>query len=158
MEPRLGPRGDGLDVGFDDEATATYALFEATCSNNPAISGIFQPANALSAFDGENPNGTWTISISDDLTGDTGTLNSWSMAVTTFASAPIQSAVQSFNQTTAVPIADVALTTSTIAVSVVGPPSGSTVWRPGSCVPALGVCPAASASSTVFRRSAVRSS
>ncbi|HNL37863.1 MAG TPA: HYR domain-containing protein, partial [Saprospiraceae bacterium] len=44
----LGCAGDGLDVGFDDEATATYAQFEATCGNNPAISGIFQPANPLS--------------------------------------------------------------------------------------------------------------
>ena len=40
----------------------------------------------------------------------------------------------------------------------VGPPSGSTVCRPGSCVPVFGVPPAARASSTASSRSAVRSS
>ena len=41
------------------------------------------PEGALSAFMGENPNGNWTLSITDDLAGDTGTLDSWSLEVTT---------------------------------------------------------------------------
>lgn len=31
------------------------------------------PDNPTSAFDGENPNGTWTLKICDDFTGETGT-------------------------------------------------------------------------------------
>jgi subtilisin-like proprotein convertase family protein len=45
------------------------------------------PEEAMGAFIGENPNGTWTITISDDLAGDGGSLDSWSLAVTTFPSA-----------------------------------------------------------------------
>ena len=38
---------------------------------------------AMSAFMGQDPNGTWTITISDDLAGDGGSLDSWSLDVTT---------------------------------------------------------------------------
>jgi hypothetical protein len=41
------------------------------------------PEEALGAFIGENPNGTWTVTIDDDAGGDIGTLNSWSLALTT---------------------------------------------------------------------------
>lgn len=34
---------------------------------------------ALSSFDGENPNGTWTLCAADSAGGDTGTLISWSL-------------------------------------------------------------------------------
>src|SRR4030095_5066908 len=37
----------------------------------------------MGAFIGEDPNGTWTITISDDLDGDGGSLNSWALDVTT---------------------------------------------------------------------------
>ncbi|MCC7503769.1 MAG: proprotein convertase P-domain-containing protein, partial [Saprospiraceae bacterium] len=77
----LGCDGDGLDVGFDDEAAATYAEFEATCANNPAISGVFQPANALSAFDGEDPNGTWVLVVNDFVGGDGGPNSSISLSI-----------------------------------------------------------------------------
>ncbi len=54
-----------LDVTFDDEATLTHVDFNNTCNPSPAISGTFQPLQALSAFDGENPNGTWTVTLVD---------------------------------------------------------------------------------------------
>jgi subtilisin-like proprotein convertase family protein len=38
---------------------------------------------AMAAFEGENPNGTWTLSISDDAPINGGTLNNWSIDVTT---------------------------------------------------------------------------
>jgi len=41
------------------------------------------PEEAMGAFIGENPNGTWTITISDDLAGDGGSLDSWSLNITT---------------------------------------------------------------------------
>jgi subtilisin-like proprotein convertase family protein len=43
---------------------------------------------ALSAFYGEDPNGTWTIDIFDDAGGDTGTLNQWSLSVHTGSCPP----------------------------------------------------------------------
>ncbi len=41
------------------------------------------PVQSLSAFAGENPNGNWTLSITDVFTGDSGTLNSWGLTLNT---------------------------------------------------------------------------
>src|SRR5262249_47526236 len=38
---------------------------------------------ALSAFLGEDPNGTWTLTVVDDSAGNTGTLRGWSLRVVT---------------------------------------------------------------------------
>ena len=40
------------------------------------------PEGAFGAFIGENPNGVWTLVVTDDLAGDTGTLDSWSLDLT----------------------------------------------------------------------------
>jgi len=41
------------------------------------------PEEAMAAFIGEDPNGTWTLSITDDAGGDTGTLSQWELLITT---------------------------------------------------------------------------
>jgi subtilisin-like proprotein convertase family protein len=41
------------------------------------------PEEPFGAFNGENPNGTWTITISDDLAGDGGSLDNWSLTFNT---------------------------------------------------------------------------
>lgn len=41
------------------------------------------PEEALGAFIGENPNGTWTLAVSDDVGGDVGELRGWSLELTT---------------------------------------------------------------------------
>ena len=41
------------------------------------------PEEAFGALIGENPNGIWTISVFDDAGGNVGTLNSWTVEVTT---------------------------------------------------------------------------
>ena len=46
------------------------------------------PEEPLGAFVGEDPNGVWTLTISDDLAGDGGNLNSWSLDLSTLAAAP----------------------------------------------------------------------
>ncbi|MEK7832314.1 MAG: proprotein convertase P-domain-containing protein, partial [Acidobacteriota bacterium] len=75
---------------------------------------------ALGAFRGENPNGNWTITIVDDLGGDTGTLNNWSLAVNTLPAPP---PVLPFNfpNNTPTAINDVATVSSTITVAGAGP-------------------------------------
>ncbi|MPZ24001.1 MAG: hypothetical protein GEU28_10775 [Dehalococcoidia bacterium] len=49
----------------------------------------FAPEGSLSAFQGQNPNGTWTLTIADDTAGNGGTLHSWSLLVTAFSSRPV---------------------------------------------------------------------
>lgn len=61
---------------FDDEAAQAISLGSAPFTGN------FQPeAGDLSTFDGMLANGTWTIWMNDDATGDDPTFNYWAIAV-----------------------------------------------------------------------------
>lgn len=70
---------------FDDQAGTPVTLFTYTdgVTATPLV-----PEGALGAFIGEDPNGTWTLDITDDAGLDTGMLNSWSLDVTTLSGAP----------------------------------------------------------------------
>ncbi|MCB0408723.1 MAG: proprotein convertase P-domain-containing protein [Flavobacteriales bacterium] len=79
-----GCSGSGIDVSFDDAATLTSTDFENTCNtaSSPAISGVYQPINALSAFNGEDMAGTWTLTVLDSYTsGDDGSIDAWSLEI-----------------------------------------------------------------------------
>jgi subtilisin-like proprotein convertase family protein len=58
------------------------------------------PEESFGAFIGEDPNGTWTITISDDLAGDGGSLDSWTLNITTLDTAPVPAPVQDFTNST----------------------------------------------------------
>ena len=66
-----------------DDVDATLSLagnspVETTCLNAvPTISGTLTPNNPLSAFNGQNITGTWTLNVSDNASGDVGTLDVW---------------------------------------------------------------------------------
>ncbi len=78
------------------------------------------PEEAMGAFVGEDPNGTWTITISDDAADDGGSLDSWSLAVTTFPSAPTTATTTATQSTpTAIPTGP-AVVTSTLVVAGAG--------------------------------------
>lgn len=79
-----GCSGDNIEASFDDDATLTSNDFENMCNDAPAISGTFQPMDALSAFNGEDQAGTWTLTILDSYTaGDDGSLDAWSLEICT---------------------------------------------------------------------------
>ena len=50
---------------------------------NLVLAAPLAPEEALGAFNGEVANGTWTLRVSDDLAGDAGSLDSWSLEITT---------------------------------------------------------------------------
>ena len=79
----FGCDGDNLSVNFDDTAGNTSADFENTCDAAAnAISGTYQPLEALSTFIGEEVNGTWTLTIIDDYpSADGGSFDGWSLDV-----------------------------------------------------------------------------
>jgi subtilisin-like proprotein convertase family protein len=68
------------DDGGDTNApgAVTDNVFDDLVTETPLV-----PEEALGAFIGEDPNGTWTLDITDDASADTGTLNSWSLDITT---------------------------------------------------------------------------
>jgi subtilisin-like proprotein convertase family protein len=59
-----------MTVTFDDEASSNY---------NCVITTSARPSGSLSNFDGENSSGNWTLKIVDHVSGNFGTLNSWSL-------------------------------------------------------------------------------
>jgi subtilisin-like proprotein convertase family protein len=88
-----GGAGDvnGLNLTFDDEATAALP--------SQLVNGAFKPTNimaddvmpapagpygaTLEVFDGTNPNGTWSLFVNDDASGDKGFLAGWSVQIAT---------------------------------------------------------------------------
>mgnify|MGYP002623389872 CR=1 FL=1 len=90
------------DNGFDHDDVFNGTLWDDAAGRAspaghpvtlaPLVNGVtatpLVPEEALGAFIGENPNGTWTLSVSDDSSGGTGSLNAWSLAVSTLPAAP----------------------------------------------------------------------
>jgi len=68
-----GPEKDLITI-FDDEGAVSILQ----CPNN----GVYQPIEPLSVFDGIDPTGTWTLSVTDQSNPDAGTLNSWGITLT----------------------------------------------------------------------------
>ena len=74
---------------LDDDAQSAISI-SSIASNGPPpqgppYTGTFKPANPLSAFDGENPNGTWLLTVVDAFTGDSGNIRAFSLQLTGFA-------------------------------------------------------------------------
>ncbi len=67
---------DNINTVFDDEGS-TMACDSINAGNH------YQPVDALSAFDGEDAQGTWTLFVSDNANQDSGTLNSWNLNICT---------------------------------------------------------------------------
>ena len=72
-----------INATFDDSGTALV------CQTNPAISGTIQPFQSLSAFNGQNMNGTWTLRVLDSFNQDGGTINSWSLRLCSTTAVPL---------------------------------------------------------------------
>jgi subtilisin-like proprotein convertase family protein len=72
----LEPCGDNdnMNVTIDDSGSTV-----ACGTGNPALTGVVRSSQALSAFNGQNSAGTWTLRVADNYNGDGGSLNSWSL-------------------------------------------------------------------------------
>lgn len=74
---------DNINATADDEGTATLcAQINAGPINSVFYSPVVAGLGPLSIFDGLDAAGTWTLAISDQAAGDTGTLNQWSLHIT----------------------------------------------------------------------------
>lgn len=72
----VGGSGDNFNnTTIDDEAAV------AITSGTAPFSGTYRPESPLSALDGQDPAGTWWLEIHDDRSPTTGTLNSWSLII-----------------------------------------------------------------------------
>jgi subtilisin-like proprotein convertase family protein len=55
---------------------------------NHTLAAVLSPEEPLGAFRGENPSGTWTLSVADDAAGDAGMLHSWELVIETIPAMP----------------------------------------------------------------------
>lgn len=82
-----GTANDNVFLGtvWDDDAGDTNAPGAATDAGyvDTVVSTPLVPEEAMAAFIGENPNGTWILRVADDNATNTGSLNSWSLTITT---------------------------------------------------------------------------
>jgi cysteine-rich repeat protein len=79
----VGGGNDDLYAGttFDDRAPLPVSDTPLPPSGTAFAAVI--PEGALSAFLGESPNGTWTLTVADDSGGASGSLDGWTLTLTT---------------------------------------------------------------------------
>ena len=78
---RVGGSGTNFcEMRIDDEAFASSGSVGAV---DAPFSGTWAPAAPLSAFDGENANGDWTLTVVDRALKDLGTVNRFSLDIAT---------------------------------------------------------------------------
>lgn len=78
----LGSEDDFLNTVLDDQAPTNLGDGSAPFTGSFNIQHANTGNNPLSVFNGESALGTWTITIQDFYSGDTGTLRAWSLMFT----------------------------------------------------------------------------
>jgi subtilisin-like proprotein convertase family protein len=73
-----GASGDNFSNTTLDDSAAT-----AIADGAAPFTGSFRPEQALSTLNGLSSGGQWTLWMNDKYSGDTGTLNSWSLDIST---------------------------------------------------------------------------
>lgn len=75
IQPGFGCAIPNLQFTLADDAFNTYDDLLTACGDmSPGISGNYQPNQLFSIYDGKDPNGDWTITISDVAAGNGGTV------------------------------------------------------------------------------------
>ncbi|MBT6784783.1 MAG: hypothetical protein HOA95_08230 [Planctomycetes bacterium] len=79
---------DGITVTLHDQPTGASGGIDLTwwqsgSPNQPPYDsdGWMQPVGNLSSFKGANPIGSWTLTVSDEMTGETGMLEEWCLRI-----------------------------------------------------------------------------
>jgi subtilisin-like proprotein convertase family protein/MFS family permease len=112
---------DSADPGGQVPYTANDGLATDHAYGDLITASSLVPEEAFAAFNGEDPNGNWTLTVSDDTVGDGGWLNKWSLDLATFTSAPaISSSAFTDNTPVTVPDGAASVVTSTITVAGAG--------------------------------------
>jgi subtilisin-like proprotein convertase family protein len=110
---------------WDDQASpggqVPYDTTPGLVTDNPYVNGVaatpLAPEEGLSAFIGEDPNGTWTITVADTSAGDVGTLNAWGLQISTLQGTITTTSISYPSNNVSVPIPDQGGVISTIDAS-----------------------------------------
>ena len=71
---------DDLSLSFSDAAVNTAADLEDACPAD--VGGSYQPVDALAGLIGSDPNGTWSLCVTDGAGGDTGAIDLFNINIT----------------------------------------------------------------------------
>ena len=80
-EPNDAPtcRSNNIAVNLSDDIS--LLPINTSCIGGDSVEAYpfqsYSPLELLAAFQGDDLNGTWTLTVTDSETGDTGVLNSW---------------------------------------------------------------------------------
>ena len=77
-----GGGNDFMNTWLDDAAP------QAIANGAAPFTGLYKPEGLLSAFNGQNRNGTWQLRITDTAADDTGQLTAWSLELCVIAATP----------------------------------------------------------------------
>jgi len=77
-----GTGANFLNTTFDDQAAT------AITSGSAPFSNTYRPSSVLSTLNGKNPNGVWKLLVADTVANNSGTLDGWSLQITTNAAEP----------------------------------------------------------------------
>lgn len=77
---------DNVFNGTTWDDSASVLTSDNVYANNVTATPLV-PEGALAKFQGENPNGVWGLKVVDDVTGDVGNINSWTVTVKSCAAA-----------------------------------------------------------------------
>ena len=80
-----GPTGGQLDICTDNGSSGdnfVNTVLDSTCatpvtSGTAPFTGCYSPETSLATFNGQSPDGPWTLKVADDAGSDLGTLNNW---------------------------------------------------------------------------------
>lgn len=109
----------GNEAPFSADTFAASNLATDTVYVNNVVKTALVPEEAMAAFIGEDPNGVWTLTVTDDLAGQTGSLEGWSLTLATLPDVPLEDSTSFTSGIVSLPI-DFAVVSSTIVVSATG--------------------------------------
>src|SRR4051795_6907610 len=93
--------GTTWDDDADPGSTLPYAVAPLQVVDHTYVTNVLAPLltpeGHLGAFIGEDPNGTWTLTVVDDSGIDVGSLNGWSLDVSAVLT-PVVSSTSTFTQ------------------------------------------------------------
>jgi subtilisin-like proprotein convertase family protein len=77
-----GTPDDFIETVFDDQAPTSLRDGSSPYTGSFNVNHPSVIVNPLGTFKGQNASGTWKLCVSDQATGDSGTLNHWSLQFT----------------------------------------------------------------------------
>ena len=80
MSRRAGTRENICTTVLDDDG-GFPSLSTVSSASGQVLAGNFAPDTPLSAFDGQDPNGTWVLNVSDQASIDTGSIRRFSLLI-----------------------------------------------------------------------------